>query len=275
MKSPNYKVKVGIIGCGAIGSRMATAIVRDFQKDCRISGLYDIDGERVNKLAKDLDLKNVKKRSIDSIISASDCIVEAVNSDHTLDIIERIIRAKKSVLAMSVGKLLGAAKLFNLAKKNKCYILLPSGAIAGVDAIKAASLVKTNRITLTTRKPLSGFQGNDYLDKKGIRLEDITKETVIFEGKVHEAVKHFPRNINVAATIALACQDPDKLHIRIVVSPEYTHNTHEIELDGDFGRIHTKTENVVCPDNPKTSYMAVLSGLQTLKQYCTGILIGT
>lgn len=95
MKSPNYKVKVGIVGCGAIGSRMATAIVRDFEKDCRISGLYDIDGERVNKLAKDLDLKNVKKRSIDSIISASDCIVEAVNSDHTLDIIERIIRAKK------------------------------------------------------------------------------------------------------------------------------------------------------------------------------------
>lgn len=275
MKSPNYKVKVGIIGCGAIGSRMAAAIVRDFQKDCRISGMYDIDVRRTTQLADELGLKNVTKRSVESLISASDCIVEAVNSDHTLEIIEKVIRAKKSVLAMSVGKLLNAAKLFSLAKKNKCYILLPSGAIAGVDAIKAASLVKTNSITLTTRKPVTGFQGNAYLDAQGIDMSKITEETVIFEGNVHEAVKHFPQNINVAATIALACQDPEKLHIKIVVSPEYTRNTHEIELDGDFGKIHTKTENVVCPDNPKTSYMAVLSGLQTLKQYCTGILIGT
>lgn len=275
MKSPKYKVKVGVIGCGAIGSRIAKSITSDFKKDCRISGLYDIDSQRVTQLSHKLKIKNVKKRSIESLISTSDCVVEAVNSDHTLDIIEKVIRAKKSVLAMSVGKLLGAPKLFSLAKKNKCYILLPSGAIAGVDAIKAASLVKTKYITLTTRKPLNGFQGNKFLADRGIDMSKIKKETVIFEGGVHEAVKHFPQNINVAATIALACQNPDKLHIKIVVSPEYKRNIHEIELEGDFGKIQTKTENVVCPDNPKTSYLAVLSGLQTLKQYCTGILIGT
>lgn len=275
MKSPNYKVKVGIIGCGAIGARMAAAIVRDFHKDCKISGLYDVDKQRQQDLIDELGLTNIKKSSIDSLIAASDCVVEAVNSDQTLQIIEKIIRAKKSVLAMSVGKLLDASNLFGLAKKNKCYILLPSGAIAGVDAIKAASLVKTNKIILTTRKPTTGFQGNAYLDSKGIVMSEIKQETVIFEGKVREAVRHFPQNINVAATIALACQDPDKLKIKIVVSPDYKKNIHEIELDGDFGKIHTRTENVVCPDNPKTSYMAVLSGLQTLKQYCTGILIGT
>ncbi len=275
MKSPNYKVKVGIIGCGAIGSRMAESITKDLKKDCKVSGLFDVDRNKVDKLSQRLKLKGVRKRSLDSLIHSSDCVVEAVNSPNTTEIIEQAIRAKKSVLAMSVGKLLKASKLFKLAKKNKCYILLPSGAIAGVDAIKAASLVKTKKITLTTRKPISGFQGNDYLDKMGIVMSKIKKETTIFSGSVNDAVKYFPQNINVAATIALASQIPQKLHIKIIVSPAYKRNIHEIELDGEFGRIVTRTENVVCPDNPKTSYLAVLSGLQTLKQYCTGILIGT
>lgn len=275
MKSPKYKVKIGIIGCGAIGSRMAQTITKDMSKDCKLVGLFDVDADKVNRLATKIKLKNIAKKTIDDLIKVSDCVVEAVNSENTVQIIEKIIRAKKSVLAMSVGKLLNAHHLYTLARKNKCFILLPSGAIAGVDAIKAASMANIKRITLTTRKPLKGFKTNPYLQSINTDLSKITKETVIFEGTVQQAVKFFPQNINVAATIALASQAPKKLHIKIIVSPEYTRNVHEIELEGDFGRISTKTENVVCPDNPKTSYLAVLSGLQTLKQYCTGILIGT
>ncbi|MGE0267208.1 MAG: aspartate dehydrogenase domain-containing protein [Candidatus Omnitrophota bacterium] len=276
MKSPSYRVKIGIIGCGAIGSRMAQAICKEMSKDCKVSGLFDIEMDKTDKLVKKLNLrKTVRKKSITEVIKSSDCIVEAVNSEDTVQIIEKIIKAKKSVIAMSVGKLLTAHYLYKLARKNKCYILLPSGAIAGVDAIKAASMANIKKITLTTRKPLKGFKANQYLQDHNIDLSKITKETVLFDGSVQQAVKFFPQNINVAATIALASQAPKKLHIKIIVSPEYTKNIHEIEMDGDFGRISTKTENVVCPDNPKTSYLAVLSGLQTLKQYCTGILIGT
>lgn len=275
MKSPKYKVRIGIIGCGAIGSRMAQTITKDMSKDCKVVGLFDVDADKVTRLATKLKLRSIAKKTIDDLIKVSDCVVEAVNSENTVQIIEKIIRAKKSVLAMSVGKLLNAHHLYNLARKNKCYILLPSGAIAGVDAIKAASMANIKRISLTTRKPLKGFKTNSYLQSINTDLSKITKETVIFDGTVQQAVKFFPQNINVAATIALASQAPKKLHIKIIVSPEYTRNIHEIELEGDFGRISTKTENVVCPDNPKTSYLAVLSGLQTLKQYCTGILIGT
>lgn len=276
MKSPNYRVKIGIIGCGAIGSRMAQAICKDMTKDCKVSGLFDIQMDKIDKLINKLDLKKtVKRKSLEDTIKNSDCIVEAVNSDDTIQIVEKAIKAKKSIIAMSVGKLLNAQHLYKLARKNKCYILLPSGAIAGVDAIKAASLANIKKITLTTRKPLKGFKSNQYLQNQKIDLSAITKETVLFEGTVQQAVKFFPQNINVAATIALASQTPKKLQIKIIVSPEYTKNIHEIEMEGDFGRISTKTENVVCPDNPKTSYLAVLSGLQTLKQYCTGILIGT
>jgi aspartate dehydrogenase len=185
------------------------------------------------------------------------------------------LEAKRSVLCKSVGKLLNASDLFQLARKNHCHLLLPSGAIAGLDAIKAASLVGIDEISLTTRKPPTGFTGNPYLAKKGIVPTKITEKTVIFEGNVTNAVKAFPRNINVAATLALASQCRCKLLIRIIVSPEYKTNSHTIELKGKFGRIVAQTDNLVCPDNPKTSYLAVLSGLQTLKQYCSGEFVGT
>ena len=202
-------------------------------------------------------------------------MVEAVSAKNTRTIIRQALEAKRSVLSMSVGKLLNASGLFRLARKNKCHLLLPSGAIAGIDAIKAASLVGIDKMTLTTRKPPTGFTHNPYLIKKGIDPSKITKETVIFKGNVAAAVKAFPRNINVAATLALASQSRKKIIIRIIVSPKYKTNSHTIELTGTFGRIVTQTDNFVCPDNPKTSYLAVLSGLQTLKQYCTGVFIGT
>ena len=97
---------------------------------------------------------------------------------------------------------------------------------------------------------------------------------MIFEGNVSEAVAAFPRNINVAATIALASQAKDKMIVRIITSPDYKTNSHEIEAIGEFGKIVTRTENTICPDNPKTSYLAVLSGIQTLQAFCGKIKIG-
>ncbi|HLF18491.1 MAG TPA: aspartate dehydrogenase domain-containing protein [Candidatus Omnitrophota bacterium] len=278
MKSPNYRVKIGIVGCGAIGSRMARTIHRDFKKDCRLVGLYDIKPWKVKELARTLSLKVDPNISLKELIKKSDCMIEAVNAPTTRPIIEASLKAGKTILAMSVGKLLKHPDLFKLARKKKCYILLPSGAIAGVDAIKAASLGKINKITLTTRKPPAGLINNPYLMRRGINLSKIKKETVLYDGGVDKAVKNFPQNINVAATIALASQirkNKSKIRIRILTSPHYKKNIHEVTVEGDFGRIHTRTENVACPDNPKTSYLAALSGLQTLKQFCTGIVIGT
>ncbi len=275
MKSKTDRTRIGIVGCGAIGSRIAISINKDFKKDCRLTGLYDINQEKADHLSKRLSLKKVVKRSIPELIKSCDCMVEAVTAKNTRPIIRQALEAKRSVLAMSVGRLLNSSNLFRLAKKNKCQLLLPSGAIAGIDAIKAASLIGIDSIMLTTRKPPVGFDNNSYLINKGIDPLKITKETLIFEGGVAAAVKAFPRNINVAATLALASQCKKKIIIRIITSPKYKTNSHEIELKGKFGRIVTQTDNFVCPDNPKTSYLAVLSGLQSLKQYCSGVFVGT
>jgi len=269
------RVKIGIVGCGAIGSRIAKSIHKDLKKSCQLTAIFDIERNKAAKLEQAVGPKNIAKQSLTEVIKNCDLMIESVNAKNTLSIIRQALKARKSVLAMSVGKLLNAQSLFRLASQNKCCLLLPSGAVAGIDAIKAASLAGLKKIILTTRKPLSGFKENPYLMRKGIDLTKIKKETILFEGNVNAAVKAFPQNINVAATIALACQTKRKLIVRIITSPKFRTNTHEIEATGNFGRLKTYTDNVVCPDNPKTSYLAVLSGIQTLKQFCTGIFVGT
>ena len=275
MATKAKKIKVGIVGCGAIGSRIAQSMFDELKNECHLTGIYDIIEEKSKDLARQLKHPNMVKRSLKNLIASCDLMVEAVNAKSTHNIILQAIKAKRHVLAMSVGKLLNEQNLFRLANRYNCHILLPSGAIAGIDAIKAASLVAIEQITLTTRKPITGFGYNQYLQKRNIDLSKIQEETVLFDGDVDTAVKLFPQNINVAATLAMASGAKSKMRIRILTSPHYTTNSHEIEVMGDFGRMVTRTENVVCPDNPKTSYLAVLSGIQTLKQFCQSLKIGT
>ena len=269
------RLKIGIVGCGAIGSGIARYISKGLKKDCQLTGLYDIEYGRVERLRRELSAGPIGKSSLQALLKSCDLMIEAVNANSTREIVRGALLRKRNVIAMSVGKLLDAQDLFDLARERGCHLLIPSGAIAGIDAIKSASLACIRAINLTTRKPLNGFANNPYLVKKGVDLAAIKKETVLFKGNVASAVRFFPQNINVDATLALASRAKDKITVCIMTSPEYKNNSHEVEIIGDFGRIVTRTDNVVSPENPKTSYLAVLSGMQTLKQFCQGTGIGT
>ncbi|HSA30715.1 MAG TPA: DUF108 domain-containing protein [Candidatus Omnitrophota bacterium] len=275
-RSDGYELNIGILGCGAIGSRIAHSITDEMKMfPVSLAGLYDIDTHKSKDLAAQLKDPSLAKATFQDLLDHSNFIVEAVSSTETVHLIETILAQKKDVLVISVGQLLNADHLFKLAKSNQCRILVPSGAIAGIDSLKACAQIGFSQITLTTRKPISGFKNNPYIMKKGIILEQIQEETVIFDGTVDDAVKAFPQNINVAATLALATRSKDKIRVRISASPKFTKNSHEIEAVGDFGRLLTRTENAVCPDNPKTSYLAVLSAIETLKGHCGSSRIGT
>jgi len=269
------KIKVGILGCGAIGSRIAKSIKTECDHEAVVSALFDINPAKAENLQKQIPQKNIVKQSYRDLLAHSDLVVEAVNAPDTRRLVRQALLAKKDVLIMSVGKFIEGESILQLAEKQGVRVLIPSGAIAGIDAIKAAALQRIDSIRLTTRKPIYGFADNAYVQERRINLSAIKKETILFEGHVLDAVKRFPQNINVAATIALASHSKDKLRVRISTSPEFKVNSHEVEVIGAFGRLVTKTENVVCPDNPKTSLLAVLSAVGTLKEYFQGIKIGT
>jgi aspartate dehydrogenase len=174
-----------------------------------------------------------------------------------------------------VGGLVDSLDLFEKAKEKECRVYFPSGAIAGLDAIKGAKESRIDSVTLTTYKSPSALQGAPYLAREGIKLSEIKEKTTLFEGSCREAVKAFPQNINVAASLAFAGVGLEKTRVRVVVDPALKRNVHQIVVEGDFGRLETRTQNLPSPINPKTSYLAVLSAIATLKGIVNPLKVGT
>ena len=262
-------MKAGIIGCGFIGTEIAEFVDKDEYFD--LIGLNDVEKNKADELIKKLRNNNVKFMDLDNLIKKSELIVESA----TKSVVELILKNKnldkngKRLLIMSTG---GLINCLNLLKKIKnCEILLPSGAIAGLDAVKSVS-GKISSLTLTTTKPLKGLEGAPYVLNNKINLSELKDKKVIFEGNLKEAVAGFPQNINVAATLFLASKVED-IKVKIVADPNTKFNTHEIEAQGDFGIISTKTQNLPSK-NPKTSYLAVLSAIQTIKNTENNLKIG-
>lgn len=267
-------LKIGIIGCGNIGSQLAKAVVRDFKNKAHLSAISDKETKKAIRLSKKFT-PPPKVLSISQLIKKSDLVIEAASASISADILRQCVKNKKDVLIMSVGGLLASQKLLAAAAKKRVRVYLPSGAISGIDAIKAASTGKISKVTLTTTKPPHGLEGAPYIIKNKIDLDKIKRKTVIFSGPAAEAVGAFPANINVSAVLSLAGIGPQKTIVRIVADPASRRNIHSIEAEGDFGRLITVTENVPSAANPKTSQLAVFSAIATIKQILNSVKIGT
>lgn len=271
----NKKIRIGIVGCGTIGSSLAEAIEKRFPEQAELLALCDIDKAKAEGL-KAASSSDPQILSLDELVKVSDLVIEAASGKISFKVAQQALQHNKDVMLMSIGGILGRHEaLFSLARSKGCRIYLPSGAIGGLDAVKAASMAKINSATLITRKPPQGLTGAPYLAQKKIDLASIKEETVIFEGSASEAVKGFPKNVNVCAVLSLAATGAQKTIVKIITSPEYTTNSHEIELEGDFGKLLTRTVNVPSPANPKTSFLAALSAIATLKNILDVVKIGT
>jgi len=144
---------------------------------------------------------------IEELLHSVDLVIESASQNAVRLLIPRVLEAGCDVMILSVGALADEElrkKLFRLAQQNNCKLYFPSGAVVGIDGINSASAAEISSVTLTTRKPPSGLAGAPYVVCKGIELEKIETETLLFEGSASEAVKAFPANVNVAATISLA-----------------------------------------------------------------------
>jgi aspartate dehydrogenase len=270
------KLRIGVVGCGAIGSSLAKKIVSQFYRSARLSGVYDIASEKAEKLAVRCGSRALAASSLMDLIRRSDLLIEATHATSAFPIAAKTLNAFRDIMVMSVGGILAHYReLKTLAQKKGRSVFIPSGALAAVDSVKAAACGKITKVTLTTSKPVRAFSGVAYVVKKRIRLDRIKKDTVIFQGSALAATRAFPQNINVAATLSLAGIGAKKTTVKMVASPRLSKNIHEVEVDSASGRIISRTENVVHPENPKTSYLAVLSAIATLKQILGPVKIGT
>jgi len=238
--------KVGIIGCGAIGTLIAEAVENGIVK-CDGLILYDYNNEKAGQLAKSLTIPVKVVRSLDEMIKLKpSAIVEAASQQAAEEYVSRILKENIELIVMSVGALLDLD-----ARSSKIHI--PSGAIGGLDAIASAALAGIGEVVLTTRKNPRVLDMNNR------------EEKLVYEGNAKEAVRLFPRELNVAATLALTAS-AEKVKVRIVSDPKVTRNVHEVKVKWKHGEMLLRFENEPHPENPRTSALAAWSAIRLLRE---------
>jgi aspartate dehydrogenase len=237
--------KVGLIGCGAIGTVLAEAIERKLV-ECRELVVFDVDPSKAQKLKAALKFPVMIVDSIDGLLAEKPMvIVEAASQQAVKDYITKIVSSRTELIVMSTGALLGL-------DVNLSRVHFSSGAIGGLDALSSAVLAGVDEVILTSRK-----------NPKALGVYN-PQEKVIYEGSAEEATKKFPREMNVAATLALTVK-PTKVKVRVVSDPFVKRNTHEIQVKWRFGEMFLRFENDPHPDNPHTSALAAWSAIKLLQ----------
>jgi aspartate dehydrogenase len=268
-------LKIGILGVGAIGRTIATAIDRK-QVKAELVAVSDQDRARAEALSAELSAHPAVV-SVEEMLERAELAVEAASQAALPEFVPKALARGRDMLIMSVGGLLGREEWFRRAEEQGCRIYVPSGAIAGLDGIKSASIGRIESAMLTSRKPIAALKGSKYVVERGLALDSFKEETVIFEGLAEEAARAFPATSNVAASLRLAVDPaaPVPVRVRIVAVPGGEKNVHEIRVQGEFGRLAVTVENVPSKDNPRTSQLAAFSAIATLKNLTQALRVGT
>jgi len=269
---------IGLIGCGAIGTEIATQVSVGRVGDAQLVALFDMDAAVAGTLAQQLDDSVPTFTDMDEFLVAPDLemVVECASPSAVKAHAEKVLAAGKDLLVISSGALTDTAlfqRLASLAEERGLRFIIPTGALGGIDAIRATRGL-LEEVVLTTTKPPRGLQGAPGF--KEWESAEITEAKTIFDGNALEAIKLFPANVNVGATLSLAGLGPEKTRVKVVADPDSPGNVHQIYARGSFGVMRFTLENRPHDRNPKTSYLAILSVLETLREACTaGPRIGT
>jgi aspartate dehydrogenase len=263
---------VGIVGLGVIGRAVGRAL------DAGIPGLRLAGGLARDRARAERFLAGLAGRppflGLDDLVAASDVVVEASTQAHLEDVAPKALGAGRDLVVLSCGGLLGRHDWVALAEAKGCRILIPSGAIAGLDGVKGACVGAVSHVTMETRKPPRGLAGAPWIARHAIDLDAIATETLVFEGPALEACRAFPANVNVVAALSLAGIGPEKTRIRIYAVPGLERNTHRVSVEGAFGRLLIEIENVPS-ENPRTGRLSSLSTIALLRDLGATIRVGT
>ncbi len=264
--------RVAIAGLGPIGTRLAKAL------DDGIDGLTlaAVSSANIEKHRGWLDKlgKRPAALPIEALADAADIVVECAPSRLVRAIVAPVVSRGKTAVVLSVGALLENEDLIALAKEKGGQIVVPTGALIGLDAMTAAAVGTIHSVQMVTRKPLKGLEGAPYLVEHKIDLQDITEPLKIFDGTAREAARGFPANLNVAVALSLAGIGADRTRVEIWADPTVTRNTHRIEVDLDSARFSMTIENIPS-ENPKTGLITALSVIACLRKLNAPLRVGT
>jgi aspartate dehydrogenase len=268
----NRSLSVGIAGLGTIGTAVGLALLRDQVPGVTLEAVAVRDRTTV---AQRLNGASVPAVSFTELAERCQVVIESLPSSLFRQVAEPAIAHGRTLLALSAGALLEETDLVERARSSGAQIIVPTGALLGLDAVRAAAEGDISSVTMETRKPPQGLIGAPYLKEHDISLEGLIEPLRVFAGSARDGARGFPANVNVAAALSLAGIGPDRTRLEIWADPNITRNTHRITVEADSARITMMIENVPSEQNPRTGRIVALSILTALRGLVSALRVGS
>jgi aspartate dehydrogenase len=272
MTAVQVEKRVAVVGLGAIGRAIVTALDRGMD-GLKLTAVSVSDPDKHRDFLAGLKTPPTVL-SIDGLADAADLVIECAPASLLRSIVAPFVMRGKMAIILSVGALLDNDDLIAIARQNGGQIVVPTGALIGLDAVTAAAEGEIYSVRMVTRKPVKGLVGAPYIVEHNIDIENITEPLKIFDGTAREAAKGFPANLNVAVALSLAGIGPDRTKLEIWADPALTRNTHRIEVDADSASFSMSIENIPS-ENPKTGRITALSVIAYLRKQASALRVGT
>ena len=266
-------MRIAIAGLGAIGKSIARTLAAGGVPGGVLASVSAKNLDRAREFVSTLPV-TAAVLPISELEPSADLVVECAPGALLPQIVGPFLRAKKQAVVLSVGALLSNPDLIDQAREQGGTLLVPTGALIGLDAVIAAAEGTIHSVTMVTRKPPNGLAGAPYLVDNQIEVDGLTEPKCIFKGTAREAARGFPANVNVVAALSLAGIGPDRTTMEIWADPTVTRNVHSIEVDSDSARFRMTMENIPS-DNPKTGRIVAQSVVALLRKMNANFRVGT
>ena len=266
-------LNVAIAGFGAVGRTVAKRL-DDGMPGLRLAAVSARDVEKARTRMNGFTDKPPIV-PLGDLADRADIVVECLPAAAFRAVADPVLRAGRTLMVVSVGALLDHPEVRDLAAAHGGRIIVPTGALLGLDAVQAAAEGNIASVRMVTRKPPRGLEGAPYLVERGITLDGLNGPRMLFSGPAREAVKGFPANVNVAAALSLAGIGPDRTTIEVWADPALTRNTHTITVESDSAAFTLTIANIPTDENPKTGKITALSVIAALRKLTSPVTIGT
>jgi aspartate dehydrogenase len=265
---------VAIAGLGAIGLRVARAVDAGDVPGMTLAAVSarNLDGAR----ARIAEFRQPPKAvPLSELAGHADLIVECVPAAAFREVAEPVIAAGKWLLPLSVAGLLNHMDLVDKARASGGRILVPTGALIGLDTVRAMAVGKIHEVRLETRKPPAGLAGAPHLIENNIDVEGLKEPLCVFRGTARQAAKAFPANVNGAAALGRAGLGPDQTQVEVWADPGVDRNHQTVTIRSDSGDAKMSIANIPSPDNPRTGRIVANSVIATLQRFTAPLTVGS
>ncbi len=267
-------MKLVVAGLGAIGFRVARAV-----DEGMVPGVVLTAVSARNESAARVKVKDFARvpevRSLDTLCDGADVVIECVPASAFRNVALPAIEAGCIFMPLSVGQLLEHPGLVHQAQEQGARIVVPTGALIGLDTVRAMAIGEITEARLMTRKPPAGLAGAPHIENNGISLEGLSQPVKVFDGNALEAARGFPANVNVAAALALAGLGPLRTQVEVWADPTIDRNIQSVTLVSDSGEATMTMKNIPSAENPKTGRIVANSVIAALRRLASPLVVGS